>query len=116
MALQEAVKDAQNKIAAMKSASVHTWMTRETKSAFGHLLPDQTDQSKIEQGGVRSFTFNYTNEFKMVDLEIFKQGRVKNPKGDLGVEANLKMPSMNCMLHVISRVPIIRVPFIRQEH
>lgn len=90
VALQEAVKDAQNKIAAMKSASVHTWMTRETKSAFGHLLPDQTDQSKIEQGGVRSFTFNYTNEFKMVDLEIFKQGRVKNPKGDLGVEANLK--------------------------
>lgn len=60
--MQEAVKDAQNKIAAMKSASVHTWMTRETKSAFGHLLPDQTDQSKIEQGGVRSFTFNYTNE------------------------------------------------------
>ena len=90
VAMQEAVKDAQNKIAAMKSASVHTWMTRETKSAFGHLLPDQTDQSKIEQGGVRSFTFNYTNEFKMVDLEIFKQGRVKNPKGDLGVEANLK--------------------------
>lgn len=90
VAMQEAVKDAQNKIAAIKSASVHTWMTRETKSAFGHLLPDQTDQSKIEQGGVRSFTFNYTNEFKMVDLEIFKQGRVKNPKGDLGVEANLK--------------------------
>ena len=27
VALQEAVKDAQNKIAAMKSASVHTWMT-----------------------------------------------------------------------------------------
>lgn len=116
VALQEAVKDAQNKIAAMKSASVHTWMIRETKSAFGHLLPSQTDQSKVEQGGVRSFTFNYTNEFKMVDLEIFKQGKVKNPKGDLGVEANLKMPSMNCMLHVISRVPIIRVPFIRQEH
>lgn len=90
VAMQEAVKDAQNKIAAIKSASVHTWMTRETKSAFGHLLPDQTDQSKIEQGGVRSFTFNYTNEFKMVGLEIFKQGRVKNPKGDLGVEANLK--------------------------
>ena len=90
VALQEAVKDAQNKIAAMKSASVHTWMTRETKSAFGHLLPSQTDQSKVEQGGVRSFTFNYTNEFKMVDLEIFKQGKVKNPKGDLGVEANLK--------------------------
>lgn len=90
VALQEAVKDAQNKIAAMKSASVHTWMIRETKSAFGHLLPSQTDQSKVEQGGVRSFTFNYTNEFKMVDLEIFKQGKVKNPKGDLGVEANLK--------------------------
>ena len=90
VAMQEAVKDAQNKIAAIKSASVHTWMTRETKSAFGHLLPDQTDQSKIEQGGVRSFTFNYTNEFKMVGREIFKQGRVKNPKGDLGVEANLK--------------------------
>ena len=90
VALQEAVKDAQNKIAAMKSASVHTWMTRETKSAFGHLLPSQTDQSKVEQGGVRSFTFNYTNEFKMVDLEIFKQGKVKNQKGDLGVEANLK--------------------------
>jgi len=90
VAMQEALKDAQNKIAAIKSASVHTWMTRETKSAFGHLLPDQTDQSKIEQGGVRSFTFNYTNEFKMVGLEIFKQGRVKNPKGDLGVEANLK--------------------------
>lgn len=90
VALQEAVKDAQNKIAAMKSASVHIWMTRETKSAFGHLLPSQTDQSKVEQGGVRSFTFNYTNEFKMVDLEIFKQGKVKNQKGDLGVEANLK--------------------------
>ena len=45
VALQEAVKDAQNKIAAMKSASVHTWMTRETKSAFGHLLPDQTVES-----------------------------------------------------------------------
>lgn len=90
VALQEAVKDAQNKIAAMKSSSVHTWMTRETKSAFGHLLPDQTDQSKIEQGGVRSFTFNYTNEFRKVDLEIIKQGKVQNPKGDHGVEASLK--------------------------
>lgn len=90
VAMQEAVKDAQNKIAAMKSASVHTWMTRETKSAFGHLLPDQTDQSKIEQGGVRSFTFNYTNEFRKVDLEIIKQGKVQNPKGDHGVEASLK--------------------------
>lgn len=90
VAMQEAVKDAQNKIAAIKSASVHTWMTRETKSAFGHLLPDQTDQSKIEQGGVRSFTFNYMNEFRKVDLEIIKQGKVQNPKGDHGVEASLK--------------------------
>ena len=90
VALQEAVKDAQNKIAAMKSASVHTWMTREIKSPFGHLIPDQTDQSKVEQGGVRSFTFNYTNEFQKSDLEIFKQGTVKNKRGDLGVEANLQ--------------------------
>ena len=65
-------------------------MVRETKSPFGHLIPDQTDQSKVEQGGVRSFTFNYTNEFQKSDLEIFKQGTVKNKRGDLGVEANLQ--------------------------
>lgn len=90
VAMKEAQKLADQKVAAMKSASVHTWMTRETRSPFGHLLPDQTDQSKVEQGGVRSFTFNYTNEFKKVDLEIFKKGVVQNKRGDLGVEANLQ--------------------------
>ena len=90
VAMQEAQKLAKQKISALKSASVHTWMVRETKSPFGHLIPDQTDQSKVEQGGVRSFTFNYTNEFQKSDLEIFKQGTVKNKRGDLGVEANLQ--------------------------
>lgn len=90
VAMQEAQKLAEQKISALKSASVHTWMVRETKSPFGHLIPDQTDQSKVEQGGVRSFTFNYTNEFQKSDLEIFKQGTVKNKRGDLGVEANLQ--------------------------
>lgn len=90
VAMQEAQKLATQKIAALKSASVHTWMVRETKSPFGHLIPDQTDQSKVEQGGVRSFTFNYTNEFKTADLEIFKQGVVQNKRGDHGVEANLQ--------------------------
>lgn len=60
------------------------------KIPIRHLIPDQTDQSKVEQGGVRSFTFNYTNEFQKSDLEIFKQGTVKNKRGDLGVEANLQ--------------------------
>lgn len=90
VAMQEAQKLATQKIAALKSASVHTWMVRETKSPFGHLIPDQTDQSKVEQGGVRSFTFNYTNEFQTADLEIFKQGVVQNKRGDHGVEANLQ--------------------------
>ena len=90
VAMQEAQKLATQKIAALKSASVHNWMVRETKSPFGHLIPDQTDQSKVEQGGVRSFTFNYTNEFKTADLEIFKQGVVQNKRGDHGVEANLQ--------------------------
>lgn len=90
VAMQEAQKLAAQKLAALKSSSVHTWMVRETKSPFGHLIPDQTDQSKVEQGGVRSFTFNYTNEFKTVDLEIFKQGIVQNKRGDHGVEANLQ--------------------------
>lgn len=90
VAMQEAQKLARQKIAALKSASVHTWMVRETKSPFGHLIPDQTDQSKVEQGGVRSFTFNYTNEFKKADLEIYKQGVVQNKRGDHGVEANLQ--------------------------
>ena len=90
VAMQEAQKLAKQKISALKSASVHTWMVRETKSPFGHLIPDQTDQSKVEQGGARSFTFNYTNEFQKSDLEIFKQGTVKNKRGDLGVEANLQ--------------------------
>ena len=74
--MQEAQKLAKQKISALKSASVHTWMVRETKSPFGHLIPDQKDQSKVEQGGVSSFTYNYTNEFQKSDLEIFKQGTV----------------------------------------
>ena len=90
VAMREAQQLAQQKIAALKSSSVHTWMTREIKSPFGHLIPDQTDQSKVEQGGVRSFTFNYTNEFKKADLEIYKQGVVQNKRGDHGVEANLQ--------------------------
>lgn len=90
VAMREAQQLAQQKIAALKSSSVHTWMVRETKSPFGHLIPDQTDQSKVEQGGVRSFTFNYTNEFKKADLEIYKQGVVQNKRGDHGVEANLQ--------------------------
>ena len=49
VAMQEAQKLAEQKISALKSASVHTWMVRETKSPFGHLIPDQTDQSKVEQ-------------------------------------------------------------------
>ena len=90
VAMREAQQLAQQKISALKSSSVHTWMTREIKSPFGHLIPDQTDQSKVEQGGVRSFTFNYTNEFKKADLEIYKQGVVQNKRGDHGVEANLQ--------------------------
>ena len=90
VAMREAQQLAQQKIAALKSSSVHIWMTREIKSPFGHLIPDQTDQSKVEQGGVRSFTFNYTNEFKKADLEIYKQGVVQNKRGDHGVEANLQ--------------------------
>ena len=89
-AQKEAKQLAENQLASMKSASVHTWKVRETKSPFGHLLPDETDQSKIEKSGIRSFSFDYADEFENVDLEIYKQGTVKNEKGDHGVEASLK--------------------------